>query len=405
MTDMIDIAAPADQQEGTFSVLKNWLKNPGDRVSKHEPVAELETDKVVLEVSAPADGVMGEYLKELEAEVEPGEVIARLRTGEAATASAKDGPVVETPKQTAPKQRKMIADPERRLSPAVRKLIKEHRVDPSSISGSGRGGRITRQDVVDFVDSGGLPAKPAAAKPDVPKPPSGPIPGKMVEVTTMRKKIAEHMAMSVATAPHVTAVFEMDLSAIIAHRKASKQAFADQGINLTFTAYFVAASAKALQTVPQVNSRYHGDHLELYTDCNIGVGTALGDEGLIVPVIHKAQGLTLMDIAARLQDATERARDGRLRPADVQGGTFSISNHGVSGSLVASPIIINQPQSAILGIGKMEKRVVVEEVAGRDVIAIKPMAFVTLTIDHRVLDGHQTNAFLTKFVDVIQNWA
>jgi len=145
--------------------------------------------------------------------------------------------------------------------------------------------------------------------------------------------------------------------------------------------------------------------LEIFDDFNIGVGTALGESGLIVPVVHRAQSLSLLGIAARLQEMTERARTGKLTASDVQGGTFSISNHGVSGSLVAAPIIINQPQSAIVGVGKLEKRVVVREVDGADALAIRPMAFVTLSIDHRALDGHQTNAWLTRFVETLEGWA
>jgi 2-oxoglutarate dehydrogenase E2 component (dihydrolipoamide succinyltransferase) len=159
-----------------------------------------------------------------------------------------------------------------------------------------------------------------------------------------------------------------------------------------------------MKVSPNVNARWHDDFLEVFEDVNIGLGVALGDKGLIVPVIRRAQALSLMDTAAQLADLTERARTNRLKPADVQGGTFSISNHGVSGSLVATPIIINQPQSAILGVGKLEKRAVVREVAGSDALVIRPMAYVSLTIDHRVLDGHQTNAWLTRFVEVLETW-
>jgi 2-oxoglutarate dehydrogenase E2 component (dihydrolipoamide succinyltransferase) len=220
----------------------------------------------------------------------------------------------------------------------------------------------------------------------------------------MRRQIAEHMSRSLSVAPHVTAVFEADFSAIIAHRGAYKAAFAAKGVNLTYTAYIVAASAQAMAAVPSVNSRWHDDYLEVFADVNVGVGTALGEKGLIVPVIRAAQALSLGDIAARLQDLTERARAGKLTSADIQGGTFSISNHGVSGSLVATPIIINQPQSAILGVGKLEKRVVAREVAGVDTIQIRPMAFVSLSIDHRVIDAVQTNAWLARFVEVLETW-
>jgi 2-oxoglutarate dehydrogenase E2 component (dihydrolipoamide succinyltransferase) len=212
------------------------------------------------------------------------------------------------------------------------------------------------------------------------------------------------MVRSVTVAPHVTALFEADFGAILAHRDAMKAEFQRQGVNLTLTAYLVLASVEAMKAVPVVNSRWHDDALEVFDDVNVGVGTALGESGLVVPVVHRAQTLSLLGVAARLQEATTLARAGRLTPADVHGGTFTISNHGVSGSLTASPIVIHQPQCAILGVGKMEKRVVVREVHGADAMLIRPMAYVTLTIDHRAIDGAQTNAWLTRFVETIERW-
>jgi 2-oxoglutarate dehydrogenase E2 component (dihydrolipoamide succinyltransferase) len=199
-------------------------------------------------------------------------------------------------------------------------------------------------------------------------------------------------------------VFEADFSAIMRHREAHKAAWAKKGVKLTYTAYIVAAAAEAMKVAPAINSRWHADRLEIFDDINIGVGTALGDKGLIVPVLRQVQRLNLKGIAAGLDDLVERARREKLTGKDVSGGTFTISNHGVSGSLFASPIIINQPQSAILGIGKLEKRVVVREVDGVDTIQIRPMAYVSLTIDHRVVDGHQTNAWLSRFVELLESW-
>jgi 2-oxoglutarate dehydrogenase E2 component (dihydrolipoamide succinyltransferase) len=220
----------------------------------------------------------------------------------------------------------------------------------------------------------------------------------------MRLRIAENMLNSVTQAPHVTAVFECDFSAIIAHRARHKDAWARQGVKLTYTAYLVAAAAEAMKVAPAINSRWHADWLEIFDDINVGVGTALGNKGLIVPVLRQVQRLSLQGVAAGLEELVERARAEKLTGKDVSGGTFTISNHGVSGSLFASPIIINQPQSAILGVGKLEKRVVVREVGGADTIQIRPMAYVSLTIDHRVVDGHQTNAWLTRFVELIESW-
>ncbi|HEY0241837.1 MAG TPA: 2-oxo acid dehydrogenase subunit E2, partial [Gemmatimonadaceae bacterium] len=277
------------------------------------------------------------------------------------------------------------------LSPAVRKLLKEHGLDASRITGSGKGGRITADDVMKHIESRGSAgtAKAPASKA-----------GRMVKHSQMRRSIAQHMVQSVAAAPHVTSVFDADLSAIFAHRESNKADFEKRGAKLTYTAYFVKASVDALKAVPEANSRWHDDALEIFDDINIGVATALGSGGLIVPVIEKAQDLDLFGIAERLQDLTDRARNEKLDPRDVQNGTFTISNHGVSGSLIASPIIINQPQSAILGVGKAERRVVPAGESGSEV-EVKPMCYVTLTIDHRVLDGFQANQFLTSWVSAV----
>jgi len=274
-------------------------------------------------------------------------------------------------------------------------LLAEHGLEASAISGTGRGGRITVQDVEAHLASGaGTPSKPEL----------GAYPSRKVPHTGMRRSIAQHMVQSVAVAPHVTTVFEADLSAIVAHREAHRAAFEADGVKLTYTTYFVRASVAALQAVPEVNSRWHDDALELFDDCNIGVATALPQGGLILPVIHRAQTLDLRATAERLQDLTQRARAGGLGPKDVQHGTFSISNHGVSGSLVAAPIVIPQPQSAILGVGKLERRPVARERSGKEVVEVRPMCYVTLTIDHRVLDGFQANAFLTRWVAEIEGW-
>ena len=382
---MIDIVVP-QEQEGTKAVVRNWLKKIGDQVATDDPVVELETDKVTQEVCAPASGILREILLASGADAMPGSVLARVEPKDSYVPAAKAAgqkPVAAT-----------VAPPDIKLSPAVRFAVRQHNLDPAKIPGTGRDGRITRADVDKFLE------KPKAA-PATPSVPGG---VKVIPHDRMRLAIAENMSHSVTVAPHVTAVFEADLSAIMAHRKKHKPIFEKEGVNLTYTAYFVAASAAAMAAAPAVNSRWHDDRLEIFDDINIGVGTALGDQGLVVPVIQRTQDLSLKGIAARLGDLTERARRKSLSPADMRGGTFTISNHGVSGSLFASPIIIMQPQSAILGIGKVEKRIVVREVDGVDTIQIRPMAYVSLTIDHRVLDGHQTNGWLTKFVATLESW-
>lgn len=391
---MIDIFVPVEQ-EGTKAVVRSWLKKVGESVSANDPLVELETDKVTQEIPAPAAGILAEILLETGAEALPGALLGRLRPeGGAAAGPIQPSPPAETvPQRQAP-------DISTALSPAVRRAVREHGIDPATISGTGRGGRITRADVDQAIAARGASqtTRSAAATPT-------PINGvRQIPHDGMRLAIARNMAQSLSSAPHVTAIFEADLSAIIAHRTHHRAAFEKEGVNLSYTAYFIAASVAAMKAVPVVNSRWYEDRLDIYDDINIGVGTALGDKGLIVPVVHRAQLLSLLGIARRMGELIGRARTGRLAPEDVRGGTFTISNHGVSGSLMASPIIINQPQSAILGVGKTEKRVVVRTVDGIDTIQIRPMAYVSLTIDHRVIDGHQTNAWLTAFVEAIENW-
>ena len=417
MTRPTDIRAPIEQ-EGTKAVVRKWLKKVGDAVRVDEPVVELETDKVAVEVAAEAAGVLAEIVLEPGQDAEPGALLGRL-TAEAGQAAPKTGSpkhaeakaALESPATAAmataepsfdwpshPKRSIASFDPALRLSPSVRRLLIEEALDPTGMKGTGRDGRLTRADVEQAAKARG--ARPAAAA--RPAASSGGVTA--IPHDSMRRRIAEHMVHSMTVAPHVTAVFEADFSRIMAHRRAHKAEFERQGVNLTYTAYLIAASAEAMKVSPNVNSRWFDDRLEVYEDANIGLGVALGDQGLIVPVIQKAQTLSLLEIARQLGDLTARARLHKLPPADVKGGTFSISNHGVSGSLVATPIIINQPLSAILGGGKLEKRVVVREVDGADAIQIRPMAYVSLTIDHRAIDGHQTNAWLTRFVGVLESW-
>ena len=422
---MIDVVVPMEQ-EGTKAVVRSWLKQVGDRVSENDPLVELETDKVAMEVPAPASGVLAEILLTSDADAVPGAVLGRI---------APEGTETKTPLirpersrgASAPSQRirpSTSVHPERpphaaaeglgtsgegreeRLSPSVKRALRQHSLDPAIIEGTGRAGRITRADVDRAVST--TPKRPTEGV--IPAAPStslgtgGDLKGQIVPHDRMRLAIAGNMARSLAEAPHVTAVFEADFSAIAAHRAKHRDAFAAKGIKLTYTAYLVAAAAEAMKVAPAINSRWHADRLEIFDHVDIGVGTALGTKGLIVPVLRGVQALSLEQVTKGLDDLIERARAEKLTSADVRGGTFTISNHGVSGSLFAAPIIINQPQSAILGVGKLEKRVVVREVGGVDTIQIRPMAYVSLTIDHRVVDGHQTNAWLSRFVELLETW-
>jgi len=222
--------------------------------------------------------------------------------------------------------------------------------------------------------------------------------------TAVRRRVAEHMATSLARAPHVTTLFEADLGRVQAHRARHAAEYGRQGVRLTYTAYFVAACARALMAQPSVNSTFHEDALEIHAHANIGVGTALGNEGLIVPVLHDAETLSLIEVARQLGQLVAAARAGKLAPQDVRGGTFTISNHGVSGSLLAAPIVINHPQVAILGVGKLERRPCVIDAPGGEAIAVRTMCYLTLTLDHRALDAFQANAFLAHVVSTLESW-
>jgi 2-oxoglutarate dehydrogenase E2 component (dihydrolipoamide succinyltransferase) len=254
---------------------------------------------------------------------------------------------------------------------------------------------VTREDVDRAVASATVVSvgEPATAQPRQYSPQD-------IPHDRMRMTIAENMVRAVSEAPHVTAVFEADFSAIAAH----KAAMAVKGTKLSYTAYIVKAVAEAMAVAPAINGRWEKDRIAISPTIDVGVGTALGEKGLVVPVVKDAGALSLEQIGAKLDDLTRRAREGKLDRAGVSGGSFTISNHGVSGSLLAAPIILHQGQAAILGVGKLEKRVVVREIGGQDAILVRPMAYVTLTIDHRVVDGHQTNAWLTRFVEILENW-
>jgi 2-oxoglutarate dehydrogenase E2 component (dihydrolipoamide succinyltransferase) len=388
MGDTAEVIVPPNE-EGTRATVLRWYKAIGDSVSKDEPLVELETDKVTVEIPAPASGTLIEVLKHPNDEVHPDEVIARLSLAAAPSGAKQDaitsagGACAKAPldsKSASPTP----SDAAKPLSPAVRRLLKEHALAAADINGSGRNGRITAQDVSRHLGNPGV---------------------RRVPHSLMRRRIAEHMARSVAIAPHVTTLFEADLTRVLAHREGHAAGFERQGARLTLTAYFIAACVQALRAQPELNSSFEEDALVLHADCNIGVGTALGSGGLIVPVIHRAQGMSLIELARRLGQLVVAARTGKLAPEEVRGGTFTISNHGVGGSLLAAPIVINQPQVAILGIGKVERRVCVLETQGTEAICVRSMCYLTLTIDHRALDAFQANAFLSKIVSTLEQWS
>ena len=393
---MIEVRVP-DEQEGTKAVVRAWLKRIGDAVAENDPLVELETDKVTQEVPAPAAGVLAEIILDTDAEAVPGALLARIRTDGSPNVAEQDSKStsVSATRAVAASPRPEPANIETRLSPSVRRACLQNNIDPSRIQGTGRNGRVTREDVDRAVATATVVSvgEPATAQPrqfapqDIPH-------------DRMRLTIAENMVRAVSEAPHVTAVFEADFTAVAAH----KAAMAAKGVRLSYTAYIVKAAAEAMAVAPAINGRWEKDRVAISPTIDIGVGTALGEKGLVVPVVRDAGSLSLEQIGAKLDELTGRAREGMLERSDVSGGSFTISNHGVSGSLLAAPIILHQGQAAILGVGKLEKRVVVRTVHGRDAMLIHPMAYVTLTIDHRVVDGHQTNAWLTRFVEILEGW-
>ncbi len=403
MQNTIDVILEAEQLEGTQAIVSQWLVEVGEQVTQNQPILELETDKVAIEVTATADGILHSITAKLGDKVIAGALLATLSTAADKTLPKQPISIAMSAQLPASQSKKHL------LGPAVKKLLNQHTINPGSIQGTGQDGRISKKDVQLHINN--LPSTeqvPLAAAQHKPVTALSPVRANnssLIPHTPMRRSIAKHMVDSLLlTSPHVTSVFEMDMSAIIDHRSIRKLGYLDAGINLTYTAYFIAASAIAIKQVPQINSQFHADGLEVFEQINIGVGTALKDSGLVVPVIEDVANKNLFEIAAKLTEQTEQARTRKLSSQALKNGTFTISNYGVSGSLLATPIIINQPQVAILGVGKLEKRVTVVTLNGEDNIVIKPLCYVSLSIDHRALDAYQTNAFLAKFVATIENW-
>jgi 2-oxoglutarate dehydrogenase E2 component (dihydrolipoamide succinyltransferase) len=427
--------------EGTVT---KWLVNEGDEIDEFDPLVEVNTDKVDTEVPSSASGTLLKIIVPEGETVEAGTVLAWI--GEPGEEIPDDGKEISDEKPAEPKEepdtgrkrpepmteKVQVPSPGQDrdlgfISPVVAKIAAEHEVDLFQVKGTGHGGRITKKDILAYIDQREeeaeaepvLPAweTPGAGElfrpseeifpqeePSIEKAKEAPKisqakPGETISLSPVRRQIAEHMVFSKRTSPHVTTVMEADLGRVVAHRQANKDAFSRDDVKLTFTPYFVAASVAALKEYPIANSSWTDDGILIKPEINIGVATSLGEKGLIVPVIKNAERLSLLGLAREVNDLSNRARSKQLKPADVQGGTFTITNHGVSGSLFATPII-NQPQCAILGIGIIQKRVVVIN----DAIAIRPMVYLTLTFDHRILDGAIADYFLGTVVNTLQNW-
>ncbi len=431
---MIDIKMPQLGESVTEGTVGRWLKRPGETVAKYEPLLEVVTDKVDTEVPAPEAGVLHEILVPEGETVRVGTVIARLAPAGAAVSTPPPVTISAvaastTTASTTTTTTTTVAPPasdgrNTYLSPVVARLLAEHNLDPAQIRGTGQGGRITKQDVMRFLAErerqavaapAPTPAPVAAPTPaPTPAPVAAPAPtpapapveipadAELVPLTPMRRSIAEHMARSVRTSPHVTTVMEADLSRVLAHRAAHQEAFNRQGVRLTLTPYFIMAAIAGLQAVPVFNGSFTEQGIILHRRINMGIAVAL-NEGLLVPVIPDADEKNLLGLARAVNDLAERARTRRLRPEETQGGTFTITNHGVTGSLFATPII-NQPQAGILGIGAVVKRPVVITQHGLDAIAIRPLCYLSFTFDHRIADGATADRFLATVKQRLEHW-
>jgi len=386
-----------------------WLKQEGEPVKELEPLLEVETDKVVTEIPSPASGIL---LKRNVGENEvasvgtivawigqPGETIAGggALTAQAVPAMANEGAAVKTVAGIKPAEAHLEGNSRGFISPVVAKIASERNVDLKQVRGTGLGGRITKKDILEFLGTGTGPGTKPVLKINAPG-------DRVVPINVIRKSIAERMVLSKQTSAHVLTVMEADLSRVVAHLSANKEAFARDGLKLTYTAYFISAIVAGLKAFPLANSSWSEAGLVLHSSYNIGMATSLGEEGLIVPVIKEADRLSLAGIAQAVTGLAARARAKKLQPDEVKGGTFTLTNHGISGSLFAMPII-NQPQCGILGVGAIQKRpVVITDADGNDAIAIRPMAYLSFVFDHRILDGAMADLFLSRVVESLEKW-
>ena len=435
----VEVIMPLMGEGINEATLVRWLKKTGEQVAKDEPLLEVSTDKVDTEIPSPASGFLVRTMVDAGAAVPINTVIALIGATAAGSAvpvsvagatkaAAKASPVLAAPPATSPVAHasRVVAatssygasvnpggGSQLRSSPLVRKIAREHSVDLTRVAGSGMAGRITKRDIEDFMMRGPSQNGPAAApgyaapisdrlKTDV----SGgkeTLEGVVVrreKMSKIRKLTAEHMLRSVRVSPHVTTTFEIDLHKVVAIREQHKKAFeAREGFNLTYTHFFIHAAVEAIKLHPIINCSVDGDEILHKDDINVGCAVAL-ESGLIVPVIKRAQDLNLTGVARKLNDLVTRARTKKLQPDDVRGGTFSITNPGGWGSITSNPII-NQPQVAILGIGAVVKRPVVVD----DAITIRPMVMISLTFDHRVVDGEGGAKYLATLRNLLESYS
>jgi len=411
--------------EGTIT---RWMKKIGEHVDRDEPLFEISTDKVDAEIPSPAAGTLRQILVKENETVAVNTVVAVVdgegsavvpKPAEAADAKA---PAPAAPSPQASVAPASVAPPpanveeagegeEVRTSPLVRRIAREHNVNLSEVKGTGLGGRVNKKDILDYIDHRPPDISPAPPVPAVvhahaeapaagaPPPQAYSAATQVVPMTPMRRQIAEHMVMSKHTSAHVYTLVEVEMTRVVAARERFKQEFEQRnGIKLTFTPFFVRAAVEAIKELPIINSSVDGTNIVYKRDVNIGIAVAL-ENGLIVPVIKRADEKNFLGIARAVQDLADRARSKRLSVEDVQGGTFTITNPGAFGGLFGLPII-NQPQVAILGVGAIEKRPVVRD----DAIAIRQMVYLSISYDHRVVDGAVAERFMAKIKTILENW-
>jgi pyruvate dehydrogenase E2 component (dihydrolipoamide acetyltransferase) len=434
-----DIIMPQMGESIVEGTITKWLKKPGDKVQRDEPLFEISTDKVDAEIPAPASGVLREIKVAEGTTVGVNTVVGTIAAdGEAAAAPPKAAPAAAVPekKQEEKKEEKKAApaaaptpapaatsahaeeEDEARSSPLVRKIAREHGVSLSQISGSGLGGRITKQDIMAFIEnqSSAQPAatqstlipaptsQPAPARPAA-TPAPAPYPGDLVPMTNMRKLIAKHMIESRRTSAHVHCMYEVDFTRIVNLRSKNKGGFEQRhGVRLTFMPFFVRAAIIGLQQWPIINASIEGDNIRYHRGINVGIAVAL-DWGLIVPVLKNAGDLNFLGLQRGISDLGERARTKKLKPEDVEGSTFTVTNPGQFGAVFGLPII-NQPNSAIMGVGGITKMpLVVTDPDGNDSIAIRSVVHLTLGYDHRLIDGAVADQFMAFVKKTMENWS
>ncbi len=406
--------------EGTIT---KWLKKAGEKVQRDEPLFEISTDKVDAEIPAPASGILQEIKVSEGNTVQVNTVVGVIGDGDGASAkAAAPAPAAAPPKKEAKEapapqpaaiapQKEKDEDEEEasdiRSSPLVRKLAREHNVDLAKLNGTGTGGRVTKQDVLDFVEHRTTEAAPVATRAPRPTPTPAPavIPGDLVPMSQMRKIIAQRMIESRRTSAHVHCMFEVDMTRIVNLRNKLKNGFEQRyGARLTFMPFFVRAAIIAVQQFPIVNSSMEGDSLRYHKHVNAGIAVAL-DWGLIVPVLKSADELNFLGLQRGITDLGERARTKKLLPADVEGATFTITNPGQFGAVFGLPII-NQPNAAIMGVGGITKQpMVITDKEGADSIAIRSVVHLTLGYDHRIIDGAVADQFMAVVKKTLENWS